>query len=948
MRFGVLGPTELCDGERSIPIGAAKQRGLLALLLVHAGRPVRVDVLVEHLWPGGGPSDPRQTIYSLVSRLRKVFAGHGVPAAVVKDGNAYRVEVDPRIVDLHRFRALVERARGALDAGRPAAAVSDLEQAIDLWRGDEAVTELRGPSAERLREQVGDERLDAHRLLAGGQLRLGRPDAVLVRLPDLLREHPVDEALARLWIGALFAAGRYEEARRFHGAFRKAFRREMRHDPEIDLDALRGARSDPAVGHPHQLPYEIRGFVGRAALLADLDRFAEPAPGRPNVVVITGMPGAGKTTLATHWAQRHVGHFPDGQLYLAAGAYGPGAPVDPKEALARFLHALGVPPDRIPADAEERRHRFNDLVDGRRVLVLLDNVASSEQARPLIPSAAGCLTLITSRDRLSGLTVREGVHNVVSEPLAADEARTLLTRIIGEPRTTAEPAAVDRLAGLAHGLPLAVRIVGVHVAERPRARVADLARELRERVLWAPVEDGDLSTFFEWSYRELEPAVATLFRRLALHPGVRISLDAAAALTGSGLRATERALDLLARANLIEHDTARRYRMHDLLRQYAHACAEIEDKPAEIAERRRAVVTWFLCSAANAAAVIAPQQPPVPDLPQAPPDAMRFGTEADARAWCRTERGNLGAAARDATRHGLHRLAWQIPAAIHEIFTHTGRYDDLIHLNRRAAASARLDGHVFGEFANLNNLGYAYCATHQYDRGIAALTLARDLAAAAGNARAESICAHNLGVAYLNTGDTPRAIETLREVRLALRNLGSSFGEAATLHQLGDAYRRDKQPQRALAAYGEALAIRERDGAIRGQGHTHHRLSEFYLAAGEPDLARRHCATALACHDRVQDTAGRCDALITRADIEHAAGSGTSVAHARAAVTACADLDDSYRKVRALAVLADALTAAGATGEAGRIRAGALRTATELSGPDAEPLVARLIRGTRR
>lgn len=942
MRFGVLGPTELHDGEQGIPLGAAKQRGLLGLLLVNAGRAVRVDILVEHLWPDGGPANPRQAVWPLVCRLRKVFADNQVPALIVRENNAYRVEVDPLIVDLHRFRALLDTARSALDADQPVAAVSDLEQAIGLWRGDEAVFELHGPSAERLRGDLDEERLTAHRLLAAGLLRLGRHDVVLMRLPHLLREHPVDESLARLWIGALLAAGRESDARRYFATFRRSFRREMRHDPVIDLDAIQAEQPSPTFTRPRQLPHDVPGFVGREALLADLDRFAEPVSGQPNVVVITGMPGIGKTALARHWAQRNLRHFPDGQLHLAAGAFGPGAPVDPKEALARFLHALGVPQDRIPEDAEDRRNRFNDLVAGRRMLVVLDNVASSEQARPLIPAAATCLTIISSREQLSGLAIRDGVHHVACDRLADAESRALLTQIIGLSRATSESAAVDRLAGLADGLPLAVRIVGVHVAERPRGRIADLADELRDRVPWAPSEEGDLSSIFEWSYRKLDPGATTMFRRLALHPGTRISLDAAAVLAGSDLQTTEFAINELARANLVEHDTARHYRMHDLLRQYALACCESDEKDDEIAACRRAVTTWFLCTAANAAAVLAPRLPAVPDLPAAPASTLAFTSEADARAWCAAERTNLGAAARAAARHGLHRLAWQIPAAIHETFSHTGRYDDLIRLSRLAAASARLDGHAFGEIANRSNLGHAYGATHQYKAAIAELTTARELAATAGATLAENICAHNLGVAYLNVGNTTKAIATLELVRSVFRQLGNLYGEGAALHRLGDAYRVEGQPERALAAYAEALAIRERDNEIREQGLTHQRLSEFYLEADDLTRAARHCATALACHDRVQDTQGRCDALITRADIERAMGSATAVAHARAAVAVCADLDDSYRSVRSQIVLVESLTAEGAIGEATRIRAGAVRTAAELSGPEAASLIARL------
>jgi tetratricopeptide (TPR) repeat protein len=445
---------------------------------------------------------------------------------------------------------------------------------------------------------------------------------------------------------------------------------------------------------------------------------------------------------------------------------------------------------------------------------------------------------------------------------------------------------------------------------------------------------------FGWSYRSLPPAAAALFRRLALHPGSRISLDAAAALAGTDLRETDRTLNLLGRANLVGHDTARHYRLHDLLRQFAETRGATEDTPAEIAAVRLAITTWFLRSAANAAAILVPHLPPVPDLPAPPPYVMEFATESAALAWCQAERENIAAATRYASRHGLHRLGWQLPAAVYEIFTRTGRYDDLISMNELAVESARRDGHTFGEVANLNNLGCALSLTYQYDRAITTLTTARTRAAESGDVAAEFNCAHNLGAAYLSIGDTPQAIRNFLEVRDVCRRLGMRFGESATLHQLGDAYRQMSQPDLALAAYREALAIREEIGSIRGQGRTHHQLGTFHLERGDLRLAAEHCAAALAMHELIQESAGRCDALTTMADIERAADGEVAVAHAREAVEASVDLGDSRRQLRALTVLADAL--AGQPDEAARVRAEAMEIAAELSGPEALPLLKRL------
>ncbi|MCA2218112.1 BTAD domain-containing putative transcriptional regulator [Jidongwangia harbinensis] len=940
MRFAILGRTELIDGDTSIPLGAAKQRGLLALLLLYVGRPVRVDRLIELLWPDGGTADRRPALYPLVARLRAALDRSGVDHELARTEIGYRLDVDPRSIDLHRFRTLVDQGRAALMAGDAAAAVPDLERAVELWRGD-ALADLRGAPAEHLRRQLTDALIDAHTQLAGARLRIGRHHAVLLQLEDLVNEYDLDEALVRLWIGALCAAGRENAARRHLAEFRKRYRREMRADPDIELDAVRAEWNHPPDLRPRQLPYGIPGFVGRAGLLAELDRLAEPGLGRPRAVVITGMPGIGKTTLAVHWGNRHVGLFPDGQLYLDAGGFGAGDPVAPREALARFLHALGVPPDRIPENVDDRRHRVNELLAGRRVLLVIDNAAEPAQVRPLIPAVSSCLTVITSRDRLSGLTVRDGVRQLVGEPLTDDEAASLLTEIIGERRAAAEPEAVRRLTGLAAGLPLALRIIGVRVAERPRAGIAELVDELHDRLLWADAEDDSLRVVFSWSYRALTPDAARLFRRLALHPGTRISLDAATALAGSGVAETERILDVLARANLVDYDTARSYRLHDLLRQYAEAVGEAED-PLDVAAARAAVLTWFLRSATNAAAVLAPQLPPVPDLPPAPPHVMEFATEDAAFAWCRSERLNLATAARMAARHGLHRHAWQIPAAVHDLFTRAGGYEDLVQMNQLGAEEARRDGHAYGEIANLSNLGYALFGLHQYDRAIAPLTAGRARAAESGHQDAEYLCVHNHGCALLNLGDTGRAIALFHEARAAFQRLGYAFAEAATLHRLGDAYRKDGCSDLALGAYRQSLEIREKLASERAQAQSHNALSRFHLAAAEWDLAERHCSAAMTIHERIHDAPGRCDTLVIHADIVRVRDPATAVAHARTALAACTELGDSFRRAEALAVLADALDGAGRTAEAARVRAEGRTIAMELSGPDAPPLLDRL------
>jgi tetratricopeptide (TPR) repeat protein len=179
-------------------------------------------------------------------------------------------------------------------------------------------------------------------------------------------------------------------------------------------------------------------------------------------------------------------------------------------------------------------------------------------------------------------------------------------------------------------------------------------------------------------------------------------------------------------------------------------------------------------------------------------------------------------------------------------------------------------------------------------------------------------------------------------VRAVSRRLGNEFGEAATLHRLGDAYRKEGRAGLALPAYREALRLRKAIGAERAQAVSHTGLSRFHLDAGQRDLAQQHCAAALAIYDRIEDAAGACDALITRADIARAERSAFATSYARTAVVAAADLGDSFRQAEALAVMAEALVGEGAPAEAARVGAEGLTIAAELTGPDAPPLRERL------
>jgi tetratricopeptide (TPR) repeat protein len=954
MEFVILGPTALQVAGERVPLGAAKQRGMLAVLLYHVGRPVRTDVIIDQLWEDGRTADEcRANLYVLASRIRGVLGSVGIGNALIRvpSVGGYRLDLDANLVDYHRFRRAVLEAREAARQNCPDTSAALLTNAIGLWQG-EPLADLRGASAEHLRRHMKDVLLEAHKLLADSQLRIGQHQSVLARLEPLVQADEVDEMLAQYWIRALCADGREDEARTFLLGFRRRFRQEMQAEPAVRLPerashsgrpaAVRGRRPQRiTVREPSQLPKDITYFTGHDELLAELDLLTDPDSGETNVVVLSGMPGVGKTTLAVHWAHLRRHRFPDGQLYLNANAYGPTAPIEPDEALGRFLRALNVPPDHI--DGERRREQLNQLLTGRRMLVLLDNVLDSGQARPLIPTPGTCVTLITSRNRLKGLTIREGVRSLLIPPLAHHECLELLSHIVGLSRARSEPDALRALARLSDGLPLALRIIGEHVAERPKAGIAELVEQLTAHLLDSggdEDQEASLHTVFAWSYHALTADAARLFRTLSVHPGLSIGPEAAAAAMSTDVPTAERLLDALARAHLINHDTARRYRFHDLLRRYAQECARREESTEQRDRALRRLLDWYLLSAVNAVAALAPQEPSVPDLPEPVGiEPLTFSTDLDAMKWCEAERAELSAITRLAVSTGFHRHGWQIPGTLYEVLGRYGRQDEVVDLLRLAVSAAQRDGHRTGRIGTLSNLGAAYFALHNYQDAVRSFSEGLRLARQAGDVEMELACSYNLASAQLKIGKTGAAVSTVNQVLAICRDMSDPAGEAFARYRLGDISWLNKQFPDAVEHYRAALEIFERIGALRESGVVHGALAAIYRDVGDYDAALAYCRRALEIHGRTRNETARCDVLTIMTDVERELGIYQSAIDiGRQAVALSEEIADSQRRCRALVALADTFAAAGRHAMAQRAYATALSIMDETADPELDDL----------
>ncbi len=436
--------------------------------------------------------------------------------------------------------------------------------------------------------------------------------------------------------------------------------------------------------------------------------------------------GIGKTAFAVHAAHQLGARFPDGQIFLRLHAHTAGQrPVDPAEALATLLLTTGVAPQQIPPGLEARSAFWRGHLAGKKVLLVLDDAADSDQVRPLLPGAAGCLVLVTSRRRLTAL---EEAAPVSLGTLPPGEAADLFIRLADRPGLQPEDAAVGEVTGLCGYLPLAIRLAAAGIRHRPTWTVSDLAAELataRDRLAALLAEDLSVAAAFDLSYQDLTGVQQRLFRRLGLHPGADIDAYAAAALDDTDLHATRQRLGELYNHNLIGEPTRGQYRLHDLIREHARALAAI-DGAAESQAAIDRLLDYYLHTALAASRHIARRtsisDPPPPGHP--PAWAPELRTEEEAIAWLVTERANLHACAGYAAAHRRLVHAARIPVAIIEFLHIQGHWNEAVTLCKAALAAAGTAGDRLGKAWASNYLGVVQRRVGNYPAATTSLTRA--------------------------------------------------------------------------------------------------------------------------------------------------------------------------------------------------------------------------------
>ncbi|WP_165968174.1 ATP-binding protein [Saccharopolyspora elongata] len=652
---------------------------------------------------------------------------------------------------------------------------------------------------------------------------------------------------------------------------------------------------------PRQLPVAARHFVNRAVEQDVLTTLLGGATSDGFVLISTvdGVAGVGKSTLAVHWAHRMRDRFPDGDLYVNLRGFDPVAePVDSTDALGSFLIALGVPTERVPQGLEARAGLFRSLVHRKQMLILLDNARTAEQVRPLLPSSPSCLVLVTSRNRLHELVVREGASRISLDVLTADEAELMLASYLGDQRVAVEHEAVRDLIRHCAGLPLALGIAAARAVENPDFPLIEIVSQLQdERERLDALDAGGvtgLRSVFSWSYRSLSPEAARLFRLLGLPTGPDISLRAAADLAGRSHRETRALLAELSHASLLDQHEPGRYRFHDLLRAYAAECAAADEAaPDRDAAIRRLLDHYLRTSHLIDRHLVGHSRKFALALPPSNVIGIAFDSEDRMLGWWEEEYANLTAGIGQAHRRGFRAHAWSLAFTLFYFFRLRGYLAEWIRNFELALEAVRELGDRRAEAQLLHGLAIAYFEAKQHEKVVFYRGLARELFEQAddhyhaamslliGSESSSVLDRHDvalamaerglelqeevgdlngrgygngcLGVAYMGLREHEKARSHFSDALTLYREVGEVYGESYILNELGELHLALDEPATALLMYREALRIRQGIGYRRGEGQSLRDLGRAQCAAGDREQARAHWEKAFTIFEELGD-----------------------------------------------------------------------------------------------
>ncbi|MEO6088571.1 MAG: BTAD domain-containing putative transcriptional regulator, partial [Umezawaea sp.] len=741
------------------------------------------------------------------------------------------------------------RAREAADAGDLVGAQAIYVETIALWRGP-ALSDV--PSDALQREEVPrltELLMGLHEQHVDVELALGNHEQLVSVLRGLTADHPLRERFWAQLMLALYRSSRQAEALEVFRQVSRMLDQQLGIDPGEDLRAVHQAilTGDPQLAAPQvapaeeplpgRLPVDLADFVGREALVrrvVELVGSEDPGTAVP-IVTLSGPPGVGKTSLAVHVAHSLRDRFPDGRLYVDLRGYGLGPATATVDVLARFLRALGVPPQQIPLETEEQSTLFRSLLTGRRMLLVLDNASAPDQVRPLLPGAASCPVIVTSRDDLRGLIAMNGARRLPVEALEPAESIQLLTGVLG--RGT-DGAAVEELARRCAYLPLTLRVAAANVAATPGRTVSGYLAELPAD---EPLAAVDLA------YAGLPEDQQRLFRLLSLVPGQDFTAEAAANVADVDVPVAAQLLARLNDAHLLLRPSPGRYQFHDQLMLFAARRRAAQDDESEQEAARVRLLEFYVRSVDKCAEFLYPDVLRLPSGEAKSVRLPRITVAPQALRWLDGERANLTAAIRSAAEQGPPSMSWRLADALRGYLWIGKHVTEWLATARYGLHAAHEERNLPAEAAMHGNLGTLHWKLGEFATSAAHYEQALELHRTLGNAAAETGALNNLGLVHMESGDLTAARRVLK-LCLDLLNgpNGVKSGRSTVLISLGMLAIETGDLADAYAHLTESVKISSTTGLKGSEATCRNFLGVVLRLRGEPLAALEQLETALA------------------------------------------------------------------------------------------------------
>jgi tetratricopeptide (TPR) repeat protein/DNA-binding SARP family transcriptional activator len=809
MEFNILGPLEVRMPGQRLVLQRAKEKCLLAILLIAPNKSHKIETLIDQVWDNDEAVEG--TCRSYLSRVGDVVAAADCGARLETGRGIYLLRVDPGQIDLHCFRRLRDKADVIARGGDAEHAVALLQEAERLWRGP-ALAGLPGRRIDAMRVSLETEHRIATFRRFELELTLGRHKEITSELQQWSSQDPLDETPIAYQMVALYRSGRQVDALSLYQEARKRLRGlGMEPTPSLsvlqqrilsndrDLAVIPTRRRQSPRPQPYSLPSLTTAFVGRSDEILALT--SEDQPARQQVRVIEGMSGIGKTTLAIHVARQLGERYPDGQIYLKFNAHQAGeVPLHAAEALSRLLEMVGVTSAPTPRSLQELTALWQSELSSRRSVIVLDDVPDLDAISPILPETGNCITLITTQRHLPDIP---GSFVISLDVLPEHDAISLFTQIVG-PEKANDRGAIAKVVRLCGCLPLAIEVTARRL--RDEGDPSTISEFIREIISLHSLPDRidavspQLVSAFQLSYEGLTTDQKIFFSLLGVNPCVDFTVYSAAAITGNTVSGAEAMITVLADRYLVEHAARRRLRLHDLVRSFAAFTAERDHSQAERQHAERGLLEYYIFAVDRADRLLYPYRRRKRIQPRLASISPDMNSRNDAEGWLNSEWSNIVRMTEHAMRHGWQRRGADLIHMLAEFMQATGRWAEAVRLHSLALQTCR----------------------------------------EIGDSRRLADAALDASLTTRERGQHDLALRLADEALNVYRSLGDHNGEATAIDRIGTIHAKSSKPREALAHFREAVKRYRETGNKGGQAEagvhaaiSHLHLSQFPEAAEE-------------------------------------------------------------------------------------------------------------------